>query len=98
MSFEGQGEEDRLAKEPSKWPVMEEKEQEGVVTWRLREESFFKISHVQCCSGLKDRDIQHRLLDSATRRPLGTLRTISLKCGRQKPDWNGLEREQKERK
>lgn len=59
---------------------------------------FFKISHVQCCSGLKDRDIQHRLLDSATRRPLGTFRTISLKCGGQKPDWNGLEREQKERK
>lgn len=59
---------------------------------------FFKISHVKCCSGLKDRDIQHRQLDLATRRPLGTLITISLKCGRQKPNWNGLEREQKGRK
>lgn len=59
--FEGQGEEDGLAKESSKWPMVQEKDQEGGCgDLEIKGRKFFKSNHVKCCSGLKNMDVQHR--------------------------------------
>ena len=57
--FKCQGDEDRLAKEGEKWPVAQEKNQEGMVPWKLSEESVSGLASVGCYSSLNEIGIQN---------------------------------------